>query len=471
MTSPYRSSNMRIQSGAPKSHDEVLALYGSAIADAGLPAALLEHAKDHAPVLLPTLGHLPQPWLVLIPAIDGLVQLRRRAGVVAGLLRAQRLRRVALDLGDLQAAAQEIFLAGMAQGSYRFDRYLPGPQEKPFRLRLRKAVPAARGRVVTALVEATAACRDLINTPARDCGPADMVTAAKALCKGTGLRVTVWDAARLRKEGCECIDTVGTAAGKGRGPRLLIIDWPGGKGSGKPLALCGKGVCFDTGGLQIKPGKAMELMRKDMGGAATVLAALLVHARSKSSRPVRAYIPLVENAVAGDAFRPGDVLTAADGTTIEVGHTDAEGRLVLADALSVAYRDGARALITVATLTGAAMVALGRIHVPLMATDDALAQDLQAAAASCGEKMWRLPLDDDHRALVRASRLATLTNSAGPEASCITAGAFLAHFAKDRPFAHLDISPASWKDSPHDLGPVGATGVMVDTLARYLAAS
>lgn len=460
---------MRMQTGAAKADDEVLALYGSAIADTTLPPALREHATGSAPVLLPTLGHLPQAWLLLIPAVAGLVQLRRRAGAAAGLLRGQNLRRVALDLGDLARDSQEIFLAGMAQGSYSFDRYRPGPKQKALRLRLRQALPAAGSKRTAAVLEATAACRDLINTPARDCGPADFVAAAKALCKGTGLRLTVWDAPRLRKEGCDCIHTVGVAAGKGRAPRLLMIDWPGSKAAGKPLALCGKGVCFDTGGLQIKPGKSMELMRKDMGGAATVLAAMLVHARSKSRRAVRAYLPLVENAIAGDAFRPGDVLTAADGTTIEVGHTDAEGRLVLADALSIAYRDGARALVTVATLTGAAMVALGRIHVPLMATDDALADGLQAAAQSCGEKMWRLPLDEDHHALVRASRLATLTNSAGPEASCITAGAFLAHFAKDRPFAHLDISPASWKDGNHELGPAGATGVMVDTLARFIA--
>ena len=159
----------------------------------------------------------------------------------------------------------------------------------------------------------------------------------------------------------------------------------------------------------------------------------------------------MENAIAGDAFRPGDVLTAADGTTIEVGHTDAEGRLVLADALSLAARAKPKAMMTVATLTGAALVALGRIHVPLMATDDALCADLESAAAASGEKVWRLPLDEDHHALVRNSKLATLTNSAGPDASCITAGAFLAHFAGEIlcPFRYQPsfvegLSPRSW---------------------------
>ena len=222
-----------------------------------------------------------------------------------------------------------------------------------------------------------------------DCGPADVVVQARKLAKGSGVTLKVFNQAELKQKGCGCILSVGAAASRNRAPRLLVLDY---KGKTKDhVALCGKGVCFDTGGVQVKPGSAMMLMRKDMGGAATVLAAVLAHAKAQGKQSVKAYIPLVENAIAGDAFRPGDVLTAADGTTIEVGHTDAEGRLVLADALSLAREAKPKALLTVATLTGAALVALGRIHVPLMATDDDLSADLEAAAAASGEKVWRLP--------------------------------------------------------------------------------
>jgi leucyl aminopeptidase len=437
------------------------------------PEVLRQHVSDaladKAQVVLPTLGYLPQAWLLVTRLPQDAVAIRRRGGVVAKAVVAQGLERVYLaPLPSSEVAnALELFALGFNQGAYGFSRYIAkAGKARPTLSTADKLSTALRQRVQseTALVDA---CRDLINTPAMDCGPADVVVQARKLAKGSGVTLKVFNQAELKQKGCGCILSVGAAASRNRAPRLLVLDY---KGKTKDhVALCGKGVCFDTGGVQVKPGSAMMLMRKDMGGAATVLAAVLAHAKAQGKQSVKAYIPLVENAIAGDAFRPGDVLTAADGTTIEVGHTDAEGRLVLADALSLAREAKPKALLTVATLTGAALVALGRIHVPLMATDDDLSADLEAAAAASGEKVWRLPLDEDHHALVRNSKLAMLTNSAGPDASCITAGAFLAHFAGDTPFAHFDISPASWKDSAHDLGPAGATGVMVDSLRRYLA--
>jgi len=186
----------------------------------------------------------------------------------------------------------------------------------------------------------------------------------------------------------------------------------------------------------------------------------------KPERTVRAYLPLVENAIGSKAFRPGDVLRAFDGTTIEVGNTDAEGRLILADAIGLARHDGAGSIVSVATLTGAALTALGRIHVPLMATDDALAERILSAGNETGEKIWRLPMDHEHRAIIRG-QVAQLTNApSGGEAGCITAGAFVAHFAGEVPFAHLDISPSCWMPRAWELGPAGATGTIVTTLAR-----
>ena len=440
-----------------------------------VPIPLREHVHQalasQAVVSVPSLGHLAQSWLIVTRLSGDAVAIRLRGGAVAKAVVGQSLERVFLaglpDLGLTTATTLELFLRGFNQGSYRFTRYKSAKAAKQITISCAdKLTPTQRNhlQVDSSLVDG---CRDLINTPAMDCGPADFVAEARKLARGTGVKLTVLNQSDLKKKACDCILKVGAAAGKNREPRLLILDY---KGSTKDhVALCGKGVCFDTGGVQVKPGSAMLLMRKDMGGAATVLAAVLAHAQAKGKQSVKAYIPLVENAIAGDAFRPGDVLTAADGTTIEVGHTDAEGRLVLADALSLAAKAKPKALMTVATLTGAALVALGRIHVPLMATDDHLSAELEAAAAAAGEKVWRLPLDDDHHAIVRNSKLATLTNSAGPDASCITAGAFLSHFAGEIPFAHFDISPASWKDAAHDLGPAGATGVMVDSLRRYLA--
>jgi leucyl aminopeptidase len=257
---------------------------------------------------------------------------------------------------------------------------------------------------------------------------------------------------------------LGTGQGSHRPPCLVELAIPG---KGRPLALCGKGVCFDTGGLDLKPEKAMALMRKDMAGAATVAAALAAAKARGCRRPVTAFLPLVENAIGPMAMRPGDVLTAGDGTTVEIGNTDAEGRLILADAIVRARAADAAAIVTVATLTGAALVALGRIHVPLMGTDDHLLAAIERAAAAAGERVWRLPMVDEHRQAMRGT-VADLRNDGDGEAGCITAGAFMAHFARDTPFAHLDISPASWIPKGHDLGPAGATGVMVATLVRLL---
>ncbi|TVR44810.1 MAG: leucyl aminopeptidase family protein [Planctomycetota bacterium] len=441
-----------------------------------LPEVLYRHVSDRPwrLQLIPSHGLIPQPWLALVPLSADAVELRRRGGQLARLLAEFKLERIHLgslpDFGAEWPASRMLglLLPGFAQGAYAFTRYQASKRPPSYRLSVSDAVRASDSRAWTALAELTQAARDLINTPAMDAGPAQVVTVARRLCRNQGVKVTVYDRRRLQQLGCGCILAVGAAAARDRAARMLVLDYPG-KGAGakqKPIVICGKGVCFDSGGLQIKPGAAMQLMRKDMGGAATVLAAVLAHARQGGRRRLRAYLPLVENAISGEAFRPGDVLTAADGTTIEVGHTDAEGRLVLADALALGRRDKPAALLTVATLTGAALVALGRIHVPLMATDHALADALLAASAARGEKMWRLPLDDEHRAMVRSS-LAVLTNSAGPEAACITAGAFLAHFAGDIPFAHLDISPASWRDKGHDLGPAGATGVMIDSLCQF----
>jgi len=446
---------------------------------AGLPRALVtalrrRHVSEPV-VALDPLGHLPVSVLIsaLAPDWTSALAMRRRCGVIGRALLATKQDTVALLLpAAVTLAALEAIVLGLTQGMYAWDRYLPAKATRLRRLVLvHPGADAAWQRPAQLALHAAACvaeCRDQVNTPAEDCGPDHIEAAARAWARAAGLKLTLHDEAACRRLKLGALLAVGRASH--RAPRLLVLDWPGtSSGRAKPLALCGKGVCFDTGGLDLKTAKGMELMRKDMGGAATVLAAMRILAARRCPRPVRAYLPLVENAVGPDAMRPGDVLTAGDGTTIEVGNTDAEGRLILADAMVQARRDGAAGLVTVATLTGAALVALGRIHVPLMGTHDGLVGAIETAARATGEKVWRLPLDDEHRAKVRGIA-ATLTNDGDGEAGCITAGAFLAHFAKGLPFAHLDISPMCWMTRPHDLGPVGATGVMVSTLVAAVEA-
>jgi leucyl aminopeptidase len=294
-------------------------------------------------------------------------------------------------------------------------------------------------------------------------GPEEFEKTVKKAARGSGLKIKVLEEKDCKDMGMGCLTAVG--AGSHRPSKMLILDWKGtqkAKGKTSVQALCGKGICFDTGGLNVKPDKSMLLMRKDMGGAATVAAAMIAIAKLNGEKAVRAYLPLAENALGPEAFRPGDILTACDGTTVEIGHTDAEGRLVLADAIALAVRDGAKSITSVATLTGAALVALGRIHVPVMG-DKKEVQLLLDGAQQCGEKAWQLPLEDEHHQMVKG-KFADLNNAGNGEAGCITAGAFLKHFAGDTPFAHCDISPASWKPSAHSLGAEGATGTWINTL-------
>ncbi|NRA40230.1 MAG: leucyl aminopeptidase family protein [Planctomycetes bacterium] len=360
-----------------------------------------------------------------------------------------------------------IALQGFAQGVYRFDRYLKKSKHHIEKVVLSSSLSAKRFKSELAVVESIQSCRDLINIPAEDMGPDHFVQAAKKLCKGTAIQVKVMDAVACKRAGMGALLAVGRASP--RKPRLLILEFhAAGNNKKKFHALCGKGVCFDTGGLGIKPSKSMELMRKDMGGAATVLNAFVAAVRGGLKKSVRVYLPLVENNIDGNAFRPGDIVTAADGTTIEIGHTDAEGRLVLADAMTQARSDGARSIATVATLTGAAMVALGRIHVPLMGDDDAHMKKVLLSAQNSGEKMWQQPLEHDHLLLMRSANADISNTGSNGEAGCISAGAFLQHFAHGTPFMHMDISPCSWSNKNHDLGPQGATGVLVHSLCSFM---
>lgn len=323
---------------------------------------------------------------------------------------------------------------GWLLAQHRFDRYREKPETQGPRVLL-TSEPARIDEMVR-LAEATALVRDLVDTGAGDLGPAELAEAAKVVADkhGATFRVTQGDALA---EGYPMVHAVGRAATKARAPRLIEIEW----GDPKHLrvALVGKGVCFDSGGLDIKPASGMLLMKKDMGGAAHVLAlaGLVMGARL----PVRLHmlIPAVENAISGDAFRPGDILKTRKGLFVEIGNTDAEGRLILGDALARACEEEPALLLDFATLTGAARIALGPDLPALFANDETLAGDMAAAADTVADPVWRLPLWAPYNEMLK-SDVADINNAPGGGfAGTITAALFLERFVSASvPWAHLD---------------------------------
>ncbi len=345
-----------------------------------------------------------------------------------------------LAVGADEATANDAAL-GWALGAYRFTRYV-----KPDKPCARLAWPEAcdRGQVGD-LAAAIGLARDLINTPAEDMGPGELADAAAALAEAHGARCAVIVGDDLLTENFPTIHAVGRAAA--RPPRLIDLTW--GAADAPKVTLVGKGVCFDSGGLDLKPASGMKLMKKDMGGAAQVLG--LARAIMGAALPVRlrVLVPAVENSVSGNALRPLDVIRTRKGLTVEVGNTDAEGRLVLADALAAATEEPPELLIDCATLTGAARVALGTDLPALFTPDDALAADLIRHAAAEQDPMWRMPLWAPYRESLD-SKVADLNNiSDGPYGGAITAALFLQEFVSETPaWAHFDMMGWNLKARP-----------------------
>ncbi|HKY82915.1 MAG TPA: leucyl aminopeptidase family protein [Sphingobium sp.] len=340
---------------------------------------------------------------------------------------------------------------GWLTAQYRFDRYrkeeatgLPG-------LRVLLTSDVAQIESAVRIAEAVGLVRDLVNTPAADMGPPQLEDAARAIAEqfGAGLTVTRGDAL---EQGFPMIHAVGRAADKGFSPRLIEMRW--GDPAHPRLAIIGKGICFDSGGLDIKPSSAMRLMKKDMGGAAHALALgrLIMGARL----PVRLHmlIPAAENAVGGNAFRPGDILRSRQGLTVEIGNTDAEGRLVLGDALTLAGEDKPDLIIDYATLTGAARVAVGPDLPALFTNDDDLAAEMDAAGTAVDDPSWRLPLWDGYAEMLK-SDIADINNAGeGGFAGAITAALFLKRFIPEgAKWIHLDTF--AWRPSARPGRPKG----------------
>ncbi|MBN8185328.1 leucyl aminopeptidase family protein [Salipiger thiooxidans] len=344
-----------------------------------------------------------------------------------------------------EAAAEEAL--GWLLAAYRFTRYAGSEAPAPA-LIAPEGVDAAR---IEILAEAEALTRDLVNTPASDMGPQELEEAARALASEFGAGIEVTSGAAL-EENFPMIHAVGRASP--RAPRLIDLRWGS---EGPAITLVGKGVCFDTGGLNIKPGSSMGLMKKDMGGAANVLGlARAIMALGLKMR-LRVLIPAVENAVSGDAFRPQDILTSRKGLTVEINNTDAEGRLVLADALALADEEPPELIVSMATLTGAARVAVGPDLAPFYTDDEPLAAALSLAGTDAADPLWRMPFWEPYEAKIEPG-IADLDNApAGGMAGSITAALFLRRFVTETPrYVHFDIY--AWNPAPAPARPKGGVG-------------
>ena len=347
-----------------------------------------------------------------------------------------------------------------ALGSYRFDRYKPGGGARPRLVAADVDVAEVRQQA-----HACALARDMINTPANDMGPLQIETIAREIAEQYGARLTVIVGEGLLEANYPAIHAVGRAAVPARAPRMIELDW--GEPGAPLIALVGKGVVFDTGGLDLKPSSAMRLMKKDMGGAAHVLA--LARMVMAARLPVRlaVLVPTVENAVAGDAMRPGDVLDSRKGLRIEIGNTDAEGRLILADALARAAELSPALTLDLATLTGAARAALGPQIPPFYTDDEDLAAAIAAAAKATADPVWRMPLWKPY-ADALDSDVADLKNDpdAWAQAGSVTAALFLQRFAPAGPWAHFDIF--AWNPRGRPGSPAGAEVQAIRGLYRMI---
>ena len=323
-----------------------------------------------------------------------------------------------------------------------------------------------RGRIIGESVNFT---RDLANEPGGYMTPTNMSERARDVATEFGLSVDVLDEARMEQEGMGSLLSV--ARGSDEPGKLIILKYTPPspvEGNEELLAFVGKGITFDSGGISLKPGENMELMKYDMTGGATVMGAMRAIAQLKPSIPVLGVIPCAENLPSGKATKPGDVVRAMTGKTIEVINTDAEGRLILADAIAYAKKLGATRIIDMATLTGAVSIALGDVNTAVIGTDQELIDEIIAAGKEAGEKYWQLPLDKEYSKQIK-SDIADIKNVGGRKAGTITAAAFLKEFADGVSWAHLDIAGTAWGDEAKPYRSKGPTGIAVRTLLRIVA--
>jgi leucyl aminopeptidase len=465
---------------------------GVAEVQAALGGDLMAVAQQHGlsgklgeTLAIPTLGRLKASSVLLVGLGDaakaGPGEVRKAAMRAAS--RSPRFAAVATTLhqvGDDPVESAHALAEGVTLGSYRFTRYKEEPIDEQSKdssriskvLLLGDTDGASKRGLKAALkrgqvyAEAANWARDLVNTPSLDATPEYLAGEAQKMAKTAGLECKVWTRADLKKGGFGGI--LGVGSGSANEPRFVELSYRG-AGNAKPIAVTGKGITFDSGGLSIKQAEWMETMKDDMSGAAATMALMRAVAALKLKVNVIAAIPFAENMPSGSAIRPGDVLRHRGGKTSEVLNTDAEGRLVLADALAYLAEKKPRVLIDSATLTGAAMVALGPELWAVMGSDDDLIRDLLAAGQAAGEPGWQLPLWQGYRRHIESS-IADVKNVGNRYGGAITAGLFLKEFTGDIPWAHLDVAGPAFVEGAgsSEWYPRGGTGIPVRTLLRYV---
>jgi leucyl aminopeptidase len=445
--------------------------------DKALGGALSDQIKDEdwrgraGDVLkLPIRGRVGSKWVVLVGTGEGAVDWRELAARATGAARLQKTVSIAIDspgAANVRQAAE-----GAVLGGYRYEKYLTGPRKPKGGIRqvnflvdkvnddLKAA--AEKGRVVG---EATNLARDLVNGPPNDINPPALAEAAKQACTAHGVKATVWNKARIEKEGMHLFLAVNR--GSDFEPRFVHMEYKPAKAKAR-VVFVGKGLTFDSGGLCIKPAKAMIDMKCDMSGAATTLGVVIAAAQLGLPVEVHGIIGCTENMTGSKAYRPGDIWPSLDGKMVEIINTDAEGRLVLADILTYAARLEPDYMIDHATLTGACMVALGRYRAGLYSNDDGTADAYRKAAEEAGEKFWRMPLDEDLRESLN-SDVADLKHTGDSHGGSISAALFLREFIGGvKKWVHNDIAGPAFQERAFGVHPKGGTGFGIATGVRFL---
>jgi leucyl aminopeptidase len=431
-----------------------------------------------------TLGKLPSPRVVVVglgkQSEFNVDKVRSLSSDFARFLRRHRLKNVALithgaGIGGLDPEDCATAIAeGTVLGLYRFLRHKKAEDENDLETLTivehdSAKVPAIERGINKGMIMAEASnfCRDLANEPSNYLTPTELADRAEAIAGKTGLECEIHGPDWMREKGMGGV--LGVARGSEEEPRFIVMRYKG-AGDARPVALVGKGITFDTGGISIKPAAGMEEMKGDMSGGASVIAAMSAIARLRPNVNVVGIVPATENMPGGSAIKPGDVLVTMKGKTIEVINTDAEGRLILSDGLAYAVEQDATAIIDVATLTGAISIALGNVAMGAMTNNEALYGRVKKAADAAGEKIWELPMWDDYKDQIK-SEVADMKNTGGRGAGSITAAMLLREFVDDTPWVHLDIAGVDTYEREKGIIVKGASGIPVRTLVHFVLQS
>lgn len=424
--------------------------------------------KSGSSASYPTFGNISAKKLLIVGAGDGSPNgFKLAAGAAGKAARTMGAATVAMSIGDVDADATQAIVEGFIAGNYKFDKYKSnddkkGPVATLSLIGNADATGVARGQAVAG---GQSLARDLVNEPADAIYPQSLADVALSLANDS-MSVEVWDDVKIEAEGMGGI--MGVGRGSDRKPRFIHMKYSPPGTPTKKIALVGKGVTFDAGGYSLKPSSGMQTMRCDMAGSAAVIGAMKAIRDLEPDAEVHGVVGAVENLISGNAYKLGDILNMYSGKQVEIHNTDAEGRLVLADCLHYVSQLDVDTVIDLATLTGAAVVALGDHYVAMFTKDDGLSSALSNSADAAGEQVWRMPLPDDYKSQLKAE-WGDIKNVGGRAGGSITAALFLSEFVDVDSWCHLDIAGPAFLDKGHQHFAAGGTGVMVPTLARWVA--